>query len=85
MKITAQDYSVLLQAAHSLKEAYPQFTPASYATAGLGKDPAMRFRWDMSYGLKKFLPPNFIVDILYTYMNDSHLDTALKRIVAEVF
>lgn len=86
MKIQKDHYEILLQAAKQVKAAYPDFTLENYIEQKLGKDHAKRFRWDLSYGMKKFLPePHFIVDVLYKYMNDKHLDTALKNIVKEVF
>lgn len=86
MKIQSEHYAILLQAAEQVKENYPEFTLQSYIDNKLGKDHAKRFRWDLSYGMKKYLPePHFICDVLYLYMDDTHLDTALKRIVKEVF
>ncbi len=43
------------------------------------KDPLKRARWDLIYkaGLSKW-----ICDNLYPYLDDSHVDTALRRIVA---
>jgi hypothetical protein len=86
MKIQKDHYEILLQAAKQVKESYPDFTPENYVKNKLGKDHAKRFRWDLSYGMKKFLPEsNFICDVLYAYMNDTHLDTALKNLVKEIF
>ena len=46
-----------------------------YKEAGLSDK---RYRWDLVYrcGLT-----TYICDVLYSYMDDSHIDTALKRIV----
>jgi hypothetical protein len=86
MKIQKDHYEILLQAAKQVKESYPDFTLQNYIDNKLGKDHAKRFRWDLSYAMKKFLPePHFICDVLYEYMNDKHLDTALKNLVKEVF
>jgi len=38
---------------------------------------AMRFRWDLTYAAK--LTP-WICDNLYSYLNDNHIDTALRKI-----
>ncbi len=37
-----------------------------------------RYRWDLAYhaGLT-----TYICDVLYTYLNDTHIDTALKHLV----
>lgn len=89
-------YGILLEAAKQVKKNYPGIKP--------GKNHA-KFRWNLLYGMngmKKFLPqPNFVLDLLYEYMNDKEcktlescerrklaikrLDTALKNIVKEVF
>lgn len=40
-----------------------------------------RYRWDLHYaaGLTRF-----VCDNLYSYVNDTHIDTALRRIVGEL-
>ena len=45
-----------------------------YKTKGLTE---MRFRWDLTYAAK--LTP-WICDNLYSYLNDNHIDTALRKI-----
>ena len=49
-----------------------------YTNNNIGKDHNKRMRWDFLYmaGLS-----NFIVREVYSYANDSHVDTALKNIV----
>jgi len=42
-----------------------------------------RFRWDLWYVSSNNRPPDFI-DELYEYINDTHIETALKRIVKEL-
>lgn len=37
-----------------------------------------RYRWDLTYAAKL---TQFICTTLYTYMNDDHIDTALRKIV----
>lgn len=48
---------------------------------GLGIDKNKRFRWDLfrAAGLS-----NFASDELYNYLNDTHIDSALKSIVKEL-
>jgi hypothetical protein len=48
---------------------------------GRYKDFGKRFRWDAAYkaGLS-----GWIADNLYSYMDDSHVDTALKAIIKEL-
>ena len=45
------------------------------------KDLNKRLRWDLSYAAK--LTP-WICDNLYSYLDDSHVDTALRSIVREL-
>ena len=40
-----------------------------------------RYRWDLTYAAK--LSP-WICDNLYAYLDDTHIDTALRRIVADL-
>jgi len=44
-----------------------------------------RARWDLLWAATRdTLPPNFVVDTLYPYMNDDHIDSALRAIVVEM-
>lgn len=45
----------------------------------------MRWRWDMYWLARKegSLCKNFIADVLYSYMNDDHIDSALRKIAKE--
>ena len=45
------------------------------------KDLDKRFRWDLSYAAK--LTP-WVCDNLYSYLDDSHVDTALRSIIREL-
>ena len=45
------------------------------------KDLDMRYRWDLSYAAKL---NGYICDNCYSYLNDTHIDTALKSIVREL-
>lgn len=49
---------------------------AEYLKAG---NSAKRWRWDVLYLAKA---SNWICQNLYPYLNDDHIDTALRRIVA---
>jgi hypothetical protein len=55
---------------------------AEYAAKGLSDK---RYRWDLSYLSGNANNPEsctrFVCDTLYTYLNDSHIDTALRSIV----
>ncbi len=45
------------------------------------RDMQKRFRWDLLYTA---VSSNWICDNLYSYMDDSHIDTALRSIVDEL-
>lgn len=49
---------------------------------GKAKDVEKRVRWDLSHAAK--LTP-WVCANLYSYMDDSHIDTALRAIVREVY
>ena len=42
------------------------------------KDVPMRYRWDLFSGAGL---DRYACDVLYTYLDDAHIDTALRRIV----
>jgi hypothetical protein len=46
------------------------------------KDVDVRLRWDL---LHAAVPSRWVCDNVYPYANDTHLDTALRRIVRELF
>lgn len=73
--------------AAKVKENNPLISPFSYKKNQIGKDTDKRFRWDLfwaSVGLIKIEKPNFVND-MYKYLNDDHLDTAMKKIVKELY
>jgi hypothetical protein len=45
------------------------------------KDLEKRIRWDLTYQANL---TGFICDSLYSYLDDSHIDTALKSIMKEL-
>ena len=45
------------------------------------KDQAMRFRWDLFWATRQ---ESKIIHDLYQYLNDTHIDTALRSIVKEL-
>lgn len=52
-----------------------------YIDNKVGKDPQVRARWDCFWAIdRKQRDP--LVKELYEYCNDTHIDTALKRITA---
>jgi O-methyltransferase involved in polyketide biosynthesis len=48
---------------------------------GKAKDIEKRLRWDV---LKSAVPSVWICDNLYPYINDTHIDTALRSIMKEI-
>jgi hypothetical protein len=79
MKITAEHFATLTA------KVAPFDTPErreQYKAQGLTDK---RYRWDLSYLGGKGSDPEsttrFICDVLYEYLNDTHIDTALRTIV----
>jgi len=72
MKITNGDYQTLEWGIRVVQAKNPDVTYASYELAGLSP---IRYRWDAlnASGLN--------IQRFYTYLNDSHIDTALRRIM----
>lgn len=71
MKITKKDYERLEAAILAKKEEH-KIELKNYHSHGLS---SMRYRWDI------FNTINFeLVRDLYIYLNDSHIDTALRKI-----
>ena len=79
MKITPTDYATMLSACKAARDKQPQHIPQTYAEHGIGKDHGMRFRWDLLHA------SGFDTCSLYHYANDTHIDTALRRIVADLY
>lgn len=48
--------------------------------SGKFKDLKTRMRWDI---LRAALPANWVCDNLYPYLNDQHIDSALKHALKE--
>jgi hypothetical protein len=75
------DHFHYLQDAMAINAQYiPQYR-AYIAAEGKAKDVEKRLRWDLLYlsGLSKW-----ICDNLYTYLNDEHIDTALRAIMKKL-
>lgn len=78
MKITAQDFAALTAKVAPFDTAERR---ADYKSKGLTDK---RYRWDLTYVVNSNdinSASRFICDTLYTYMDDSHVDTALRSIV----
>ena len=48
---------------------------------GKAQDVEKRLRWDLLWASKQ---TDFVCKVLYLYLNDDHIDTALKQIVKEL-
>ena len=80
MKIKAEHYNAL----KSIISAFDREQVLAYKALKLGKDPEKRFRWDLFYCARRSGTEKFMIEDIYKYANDTHLDTALKAIVREL-
>ena len=78
MKIKPEHYQHMQIAMRAAQARRPEATRASYEAKGLS---AMRHRWDLSYvaGLSSWIGDN-----VYSYADDTHLDTAFRSIVKDM-
>lgn len=81
MKIKKEHYEHMKQEISKLDKEKVASYKDSLKSDGRIKDIDKRFRWDLSYAAK--LAP-WVCDNLYSYMNDDHIDTALKNIVKDL-
>ena len=84
MKMHADHYAVLRDAFASIAPKIKAHRDAVIAEAR-ASDVDMRTRWDALYALGKTsaLPVDFC-KVLYAYLNDDHIDTALRAILREI-
>lgn len=75
MKILEADYSLMKKAIDDFIEKAGIETVLTHRAQKLGKDIEKRFRWDLLHA------SCFDVTPLYRYMNDEHIDSALKHYV----
>lgn len=76
MKMTNEHYSYILSELDTLLDIHEttlEEVKKDYTAKGLSME---RMRWDLTYYAK--LTP-WICDNLYNYLNDGHIDTALRR------
>ena len=87
MKIRPEHYAKMKDAIAELCRKNPLLTPGYYASNGIGKDTAMRHRWDfLNRSTIDGRPSSaWICAELYPYMSDTHIDTALRSIQAELW
>ena len=77
MKITPEHYQTLCRAIYRSQQGME--TLQEYEQHGFTPK---RWRWDLLWRAERlgFLPDSFVIGTLYAYVNDDHIDTALRRI-----
>jgi hypothetical protein len=89
MKIKPEHLKVLSDSIVEGRKRYPHLTLRHYADICIGKDYRMRWRWDMFHLGMKVAPDSFKNGgrgnglVLYDYLDDTHIDTALRFILKE--
>ena len=79
MKILPEHYQWLLDSCRSLSDRIPAHRDF-IRKEGKAKDIEKRLRWDLFYSATRAVGfPNF-----YSYLNDDHIDTALRAIMKEI-
>jgi len=85
MRISPGDYAYLERKINETLAKYPnlvdEYERGKFARSYKVKDLQRRFCFDLTYGAGL---SQFIVGTLYTYLNDDHVYTALKRICPTV-
>jgi len=78
MKIKPEHFAILEEACNKVIEDNPT-ARQTYTNQGLTEK---RFRWDVLYASKidNDSASRWICDNLYSYMDDTHIDTALRKI-----
>jgi hypothetical protein len=79
MKIKSEHYIIMIDAIAKISESInmPSYLESLREDPRV-KDPLKRFRWDL---MSSAVGSRWICDNLYSYANDDHIDTALRRIV----
>lgn len=85
LKITQYHFDVLHDAIHDLLAERPDiinlYETGQFRNSNKVKDINKRFRWDM---LQCSIGSGWVSSNLYGYMNDTHIDNALKKIVPTI-
>ncbi len=80
MKCTNDDYQILLTHFQAINKVIFKDHVQFVIDSGKAKDLNKRLRWDCLYSNNISRRMDyFVCDHLYTYMDDTHLDTALKQ------
>lgn len=81
LKITPEDYVKLLQVIKLLPRDVVLKHKEKLSLDPKVKDLEKRFRWDLLWSTKM---SSWVTDVLYKYLDDSHLDSALKQVVKDL-
>lgn len=81
MKMTADHYKIIKSRFVHKKEDVLKYREA-LSHGGKVKNIGVRLRWDL---FNMAIPVTWICDNLYPYLNDNHIDTALKKIMKEIY
>jgi hypothetical protein len=76
MKMKKEHYEYMREAIQAIETKFPE-AKKQYFEAGLS---AKRYRWDVLYAAKLSA---WVCDNLYSYLDDSHIDTALRHIISD--
>lgn len=80
MKMTPEHYEKLKAMMMPMADRVPGHRLSLIADPRV-KDMEMRVRWDWFWASK---PGDFVTKELYEYLDDRHIDTALKQIMKEI-
>lgn len=90
MKMQREHYDVLKQAMMPFvslaKENRNDLLKNNPSYANGTKDINKRVRWDLLWYVKRMglIPEHFLFDTINAYLNDDHIDSALKKIAKEL-
>jgi hypothetical protein len=82
MKIKPEHYAHMRKAISAISAADMAAHRQHIVNEGKAQDVEKRLRWDLSYraGLSRW-----IADNVYSYADDTHIDTALRAIMRELY
>lgn len=85
MKMTKAHFKQLKGLVEPLNtdEIRTKYLSKDFPRASQVKDLNKRFRWDLLWAVPN-TPRNTLISALYLYLNDTHIDTALRYIVKEL-
>lgn len=94
MRMSDEHYQTIKQAFGQLKQSSPTITPQYYRDNNKkpNQDIDKRFRWDALWAAKidhpmaRYGVASWVAHVLYPAgLNDTHIDTALRKAVVEVW